>query len=109
MPSHTSVVGETSPVHTDAPAWQISTPRPQVPHAPPNPAIGDSSTLPLQLSSMLLQVSAVAVPGVHVRAVPDTQFCCVRWHAPTPHVVLPRASSISPLQSSSMPLQISAV
>ena len=33
----------------------------------------------------------------------------VRWHAPTPQVMVPRPSSIWPSQSSSRPLQTSAL
>jgi hypothetical protein len=64
-----------------------------------------SSIAPLQLSSIPLHVSALAVPGVHAWTTPPTQLAWVRWQYPTPHVVEPRFSSVWPLQLSSMPLQ----
>src|SRR6266571_9115841 len=68
-----------------------------------------SSTAPLQSSSILLQTSGEAVPGVQVWGTPSTQLLTVRWQAPTPHVVVPRLLSIVPSQLSSMLLQTSAV
>src|SRR3989338_7272130 len=58
---------------------------------------------------MLLQVSAVGVPGVQVCGTPPTQAITVRVQAPVPQVVVPRSSSTGPSQSSSTPLQVSAV
>src|SRR5262249_58671444 len=77
--------------------------------AAPHVVVPRLSTVPSQLSSMLLQTSAVGEPGVQVWGTPPTQLLTVRWQAPTPHVVVPRLLSTVPSQLSSMPLQTSAV
>jgi len=66
-----------------------------------------SSIDPLQLLSTPSQISLDGVPGVQVRIAPAIQICTVRWHAPTPQVVLPNPSSTCPSQFSSMLLQVS--
>jgi rubredoxin len=86
-------------------------------HAPTPQEVGwatmPSSTWPLQLSSIPLQISAVGVPGVQLSpGTPFTQVVVpVEAQAPTPQAVacalMP--SSTWPLQSSSIPLQVSAV
>src|SRR5712692_7723118 len=78
--------------------------------ARPSPSVSrnPSSTTPLQLSSMPLQISFVGPPGTHCWICPPTQVITVLAHAPTPHVVVPSPSSTDPSQSSSIPLQVSA-
>src|SRR5205807_579950 len=67
-----------------------------------------SSVCPLQLSSIPLQVSVPAGPGVQVCGAPPWQLLTVRTQAPIPQDVCPRPSSVCPLQLSSVPLQLSA-
>src|SRR5207249_9680963 len=101
------------PLHNSgAPGWMAATASLQSPPHVVNPSRStskSSSTAPLQLSSMLLQTSAVREPGVQVWGSPATQLLTVRWQAPTPHVVVPRLLSTLPSQLSSMLLQTSAV
>jgi hypothetical protein len=85
-------------------------------HAPTPQLVGcetyPSSTWPLQLSSIPLQVvsDAAGVPGVHESwTVPDThEVTPVAWHAPTPQLVGCETypSSTWPLQLSSIPLHV---
>jgi len=58
---------------------------------------------------MLLQTSAVGVPGVQVPGEPLTHAGALRRQAPTPHEIVPRLLSTVPSQLSSMLLQTSAV
>jgi hypothetical protein len=67
------------------------------------------STIPSQLSSMLLQVSVLGLPGVQNCMTPPTQFCTVFWQAPVPHVDEPSPLSTMPSQLSSTLLQVSGV
>src|SRR4051812_27183973 len=72
-----------------------------------------SSTMPLQSSSIMLQLSSVGpVPPVQERE-PPLQCCVPALHAPTlrPHDAPLSGSplSVTPSQSSSSPLQCSAV
>src|SRR5436309_2076696 len=101
------------PLHNSgAPGWMAATASLQSPPHVVNPSRStskSSSTAPLQLSSMLLQTSAVGEPGVQVWGTPATQLLTVRWQAPTPHVVVPRLLSTVPSQLSSMLLQTSTV
>ena len=65
--------------------------------------------MPLQLSSMVLQISPVGVPGTHEGTAPRRQPATVRRHAPTPQVMSGTASSMSALQLLSRPSQTSEV
>ena len=92
MPLQTSAEGVPGvQVSPGTPALQVVTPleeqapTPQLVGAPEVP----SSTVPLQLSSMPLQVSAEGVPATQLSTVcPLTQEVDpVEWHAPIPHWV----------------------
>ncbi len=97
MPIVVTVNERVSPANMLASAGQVMVP------------MHDSSTIPSQSSSMLLQISAVGAPGVQVCEVAWTQADTVRRQAPTPQVRLAMPSSTRPLQLLSMPSQISAV
>src|SRR6266508_1639432 len=61
------------------------------------------SVVPSQLSSMLLQVSAVGEPGVQLASPPFRQMGAERWQAPCPHdcepgLTLVHAPAVVPVQ-----------
>ena len=116
-PSQVSGWGSTLPTQRRAPAWHCTVPNAHGklfdwPHETPLPCAPSSMT-PLQLSSMLLQASAVGLSA-------PTQSIWPFWHciapklhgavfdwphaAPAPGMLL----STVPSQSSSAPLQLSA-
>src|SRR5438477_3135808 len=92
LPLQVSGIGMLTALQTSLPLTQAVTPAVQVPsplpQATPTPGSGPLSTMPSQLSSMLLQISALGVTTGASQTVPVPAALHARrpprLHAPTP-------------------------
>ena len=117
-PLHVSVPGLTAPTQTMAPAWHCFVPNAhgktlETPHVPPA-SVGLLSTVPSQLSSRELQVSAVGLTAPMHTSAPFWHWFVPNLQMPTfevPHCVPTPTGLLSttPLQSLSRPSQVSGV
>src|SRR5262245_33778827 len=109
LPSHCSGCGPTEPMHCTLPPTQCMTPDTHspmsVPHTAPPPG-SPLSTMPSQLSSLLLQVSGCGVLPLHT-SLPPVHDSVPAVHSPTfdEHASPTWGSGSAAVFSSTMPSQ----